>query len=150
MTFFNKVHFDDIVEIAGVQISAKLTSDYDRIWSQDVGEPFEFWHYHLTMSNQKLEVDRDKGIDTGYTITDKYTNKPEYHVPYISETGFRSDFFHYDKKPSSINTADIKEIIEGRITVLLGGAVDLLKYQKIKPVEVVSKIPEEAWEDTDE
>jgi|TARA_R100001460_G_scaffold21815_2_gene44412 hypothetical protein len=147
MAFFDRVHFEGIIKISEIDIDAKLTSQIYRGWDNEDNIPWESWHYHLTMSNHRLEVDRDKGIDTGYTVSNKYKGRPEYHVPYISETGFRSDFFMYEKKPSDLKMDDVKHVIEGRVKVLLGKN---LEFMKAKPVEVVSKIPEESWEDTDE
>lgn len=41
-------------------------------------------------------------------------------------------------------------MIEGRVTMLLGKNIDIIKSYDKKPVEVVSKIPEESWEVKDE
>ena len=146
MGWFTTRHFDGVIKIAGTPVSLTLTSDYDRFWNKEAGEPFEYWHYHFEFLNKKMKDDDAKGIDT----MKGHKALPEYVLPYISETGYRSDFFQYEKKPKNINTEDIKEMIEGRVTMLLGKNIDIIKSYDKKPVEVVSKIPEESWEVKDE
>ena len=45
---------------------------------------------------------------------------------------------------------DVRHMIEGRVKAHLGGVVELLQRSDMKPVEVISDIPEEPWEDKDE
>lgn len=146
MGWFTTRHFDGVVKIAGVQVNLVLKSDYDRIWNENTGEPFEYWHYHFEFRNKKMEDDDAKGIKTKEGV---YA-LPEYRLPYMSETGYRSDFFQYFKKPKSINTEDIKEMIEGRVTMLLGKNTEIIKSYNQNPVEIISDIPEKSWEVNDE
>ena len=139
MAFFNTKHFDGKIKIAEVDIKATLSSQVYRLWDSEKKAPWETYHYHLSMTNQKSEEDDVSGFDA--------KNKVEYHVPYISKTGYRSDFFQYEKKPNDLKMEDVKEMIEGRVKVLLGKN---LEFMKTKPVEVVSKIPEKSWEDNDD
>ena len=140
MAWFDRKHFEGKIKIAGVDIFAVLESQVYRDWDSEQNIPWESWHYHLTMTNEKS--DKMSGYDA--------KDKPECHVPYISETGFRSDFFQYEKKPADLNMKDVKHIIEGRIKAHLGGVITLLESSDIKPVEVIDKIPEESWVDKDD
>ncbi len=147
--FFDRVHFKGLIKIAGVDIEAILKSQVYRYWDSEESRPWESWHYHLMMDNHQKNVAEDKGINTSMEES-SLDRKPEYQIPYISETGFRSDFFQYEKKPSDLKMDDVRHMIEGRVKAHLGGVVELLQRSDIKPVEVVSDIPEEPWEDKDE
>ena len=151
MAFFDKKHFEGKIQIAGVDIFAVLKSQIHRDWDSEQNIPWESWHYHLCLWNEARDEAESKGIDTSAENPKHHTDlKDEYHVPYISETGFRSDFFQYEKKPTDLKMEDVKHIIEGRVKVHLGGVTELLKRSDIEPVKVVDKIPEKAWEDKDE
>ena len=151
MAFFDRKHFEGKIKIAGVDIFAVLKSQMYRDWDSEQNIPWESWHYHLCLSNEAKDKAQSEGINTS-DENSKYISdlKPEYHVPYISETGFRSDFFQYEKKPTDLKMKDVKHIIEGRVKVHLGGVTELLKSSDIKPVEVIDKIPEESWVDKDD
>jgi len=141
MAFFDVVHFDGMIKISGVEIEAKLTSDTRTFWNSEEGYAQDSWNYHLTMTNHKSEVDDISGNDA--------KDKPEYHVPYISQTGFRSDFFVYEKKPKNIGANEVKHMIEGRVKLLIGKNLEYIP-KEIKPVEIISKIPKESWVDKDD
>ena len=113
MAWFDRKHFEGKIKIAGVDIFAVLKSQMYRDWDSEQNIPWESWHYHLCLSNEARDKAQSKGINTS-AENGKYISdlKPEYHVPYISETGFRSDFFQYEKKPADLKMKDVKHIIE--------------------------------------
>ena len=122
-----------------------------RDWDSEQNIPWESWHYHLCLWNEARDEAESKGIDTSAENPKHHTDlKDEYHVPYISETGFRSDFFQYEKKPHDISMKDVKRMIEGRVTYHLGRNVEIIESYNKKPVEIVSKIPEKSWSSKDE
>lgn len=146
--FFDRVHFDGIIKISGVDIEATLKSQVYRYWDSHEARPWETWHYHLLMDNHQKNIAEDKGINTSIE-ENSLDRKPEYRIPYISETGFRSDFFQFEKKPKDLKRDDVKHILEERVKILLGKNLSFIP-KEIKPVEVVSDVPKEAWEDKDE
>tara|TARA_Y100000114_G_scaffold112873_1_gene106737 strand:+ start:210 stop:662 length:453 start_codon:yes stop_codon:yes gene_type:complete len=150
MSWLDITHFDGIIKIAGVQVRAILKSDIDRIWNENIGEAFEYWKYHFSFTNNKMKEDDDKGIDTSDKLRSGNQVKAEYQIPFISETGFRSDFFQYEKKPHDISKKDVKMMIEGRVKYHLGRNVEIIESYNKKPVEIVSKIPEKSWSSKDE
>jgi hypothetical protein len=145
--FFDRVHFDGMIKISGVDIEATLKSQVYRDWDSEESRPWETWHYHLVIDNHEKNIAEEKGINT--SEKNSLDRKPEYRIPYISGTGFRSDFFSFEKKPSDLKVEDVKHILEERVKVLLGKNLSFIP-KDIKPVEVVSNIPEESWEVKDE
>ena len=143
--FFDRVHFKGLIKIAGVDIEAILKSQVYRYWDSEESRPWESWHYHLMMDNHQKNVAEDKGINTSMEDS-SLDRKPEYRIPYISESGFRSDFFQFEKKPKDLKQDDVKHILEERVKILLGKNLSFIP-KEIKPVEVVSDVPKEAWED---
>jgi len=61
MAWFDRKHFEGKIKIAGVDIFAVLESQVYRDWDSEQNIPWESWHYHLTMTNEKS--DKMSGYD---------------------------------------------------------------------------------------